>query len=86
MKTCHVLHLAPSREYVWGSGGIAPCIFNPGTAWRWVVKFTARPLYPRRRSPRYTLVRWLCGPRAGRDAVAKKNLSLPGIESRPSIP
>ena len=31
-----------------GSWGIAPLIFNLGTRWRWVVKFTFRPLYPRK--------------------------------------
>jgi hypothetical protein len=30
----------------WGSGGIAPCILDLDTRWRWVVSFTPRPLYP----------------------------------------
>jgi len=38
-----------------GSGGTAPRIINLGTRWRCVVSFTPRPLYPRRKNPRYTL-------------------------------
>jgi hypothetical protein len=38
------------------------------TSWRWVVSFTSRPLYHRRKSPRYPLDRMLGGPqsRSGR--------------------
>jgi hypothetical protein len=35
-------------------GGIdAVHIVNPGTRWRWVVRFTPPPLYPQGKSPRY---------------------------------
>jgi hypothetical protein len=30
----------------WGTGGIASRILDLGTRWRWVISFTARPLYP----------------------------------------
>jgi hypothetical protein len=36
---------------IWGSEGIAPRILNLGTRRRWVVRFTPRPLYPRRKNP-----------------------------------
>jgi hypothetical protein len=46
-----------------------------------------RPLYPRRKSPRYPLSRSLGGPqsRCWRCGEAKNPLPLPGIEPRPSI-
>jgi len=34
-----------------GSGGIAPCILNFGTIWRWVVSFTPWPIYPPEKEP-----------------------------------
>jgi len=37
----------------WSSGGIAPCILNLRTRWRWVVSFTSWPLYPRDKSSRW---------------------------------
>jgi len=45
MKTC------------WGSGGIAPVIFNLGSRWRWVVTFTLRPLYTHGKNHWYPLDR-----------------------------
>jgi len=29
-----------------GNGGVAPCILNLGTRWKWVVSFILWPLYP----------------------------------------
>jgi hypothetical protein len=46
----------------WGSGGIAPCIINICTIWRWIFSFTLWPLYHRRKSPSYPFNRWLGGP------------------------
>jgi hypothetical protein len=43
------LSMKPGRRM--GSGSIAPRIPNIGTRWKWVVYFTPRPLYPRRKSP-----------------------------------
>jgi len=48
----------------WGSGGIAPRIRDLGSRWRWVVKFTTRPLYPQGRSLCYALYRRLGGPQS----------------------
>jgi len=41
---------APRHEDVLGSGGIAPRT-DLSTRWRWVVSFTPRPIYPRKRAP-----------------------------------
>jgi hypothetical protein len=49
-------------------------ILHFGTRWRWVVTFTPRPLYPRRKNPRYPLDMSLGGPqrRSGRRGEEKK--------------
>jgi hypothetical protein len=41
----------------WESGGTTPRILDLGTGWMWVVSFMPRPLYPQRKSSRYTLNR-----------------------------
>jgi len=58
-----------SYEDVWWSGCISPRICNLTTRWRWVVKFTTRPLYPWVKSPRCLLDRKLGGSQCwcGRD-------------------
>jgi hypothetical protein len=43
------------------SGCIDPHFLDLGTRWRWMVSFTPRPLYTRRKSPRYPLDRRLGG-------------------------
>jgi hypothetical protein len=60
-------------------------ILNHGTGWRWVVSFGPRPLYPRRKSPRYPSDKRLGGPqnRSGR-CGGEKILHLP--ESSPGHP
>jgi len=43
----------------YGGRGIAPSILNRSTRWRWVVRFTSQPLYPRgmsRRCPKFNSV------------------------------
>jgi len=48
---------------VWRSWLEAPRIRNLGTSWKWVVRFTSRPLYPWRKSHRwYPLSTMLGGP------------------------
>jgi hypothetical protein len=66
----------------WGNGCIAPCILDLGTRWRWVVSFTPRPLYPKKKSPWYPLDRRLGGPqsRSGRGGEEKNSQTPPGIE------
>jgi hypothetical protein len=56
---------------------------NLCTRWRWVVNFTLRPTYPRRRNPQY-LDRGLGGPHSRGDK--EKYLPLRGIETRFSSP
>jgi len=68
----------------WGSGGIAPRILDLGAGWRWVISFTPRPLYRRRRNPPYPLDRRLCGPQL--DAMAKRKINSPCRESKPVRP
>jgi hypothetical protein len=63
------------------SGGIAPRI-NLGTKLRWVVNFTARPLYPQGKIPSYPLNRRLGGPRSQSDRGGEEKNSqlLPGLK------
>jgi hypothetical protein len=42
-----------------GRGGMASCILNLGTRWRWVVSFTPWPLYAQGKNPRSPLIRRL---------------------------
>jgi hypothetical protein len=68
----------------WGSGGIAPRILELDTRWRWVVSFTPRPLYPRKRAPdTYWIGSWV-GPRAGLDAVVKRKVPSPWTPDHPA--
>jgi hypothetical protein len=61
----------------WGSGGIAPLIFNLGTRF----SFTPRPLYPQGKSSWYPLDRRLGGPQnlSGRGDEEKNSQPPPGI-------
>jgi hypothetical protein len=38
------LNWSSHHEGVLGSGGMAPCIRDLGSRWKWVVRFTPRPL------------------------------------------
>jgi hypothetical protein len=66
----------------WGTGGIAPSILDLGTRWKWVVRFTPRPLYPQGKSPWYPLDRRLSEleSRSGRGGEEKNSQPPPGIE------
>jgi hypothetical protein len=81
---------APCHESVWGSGGIAPCILYLGTRWRWVADFTSWPdrFTPRERAPCTHWIGGWEGPRAGLDAVVKREIPSPCRDSNPwsSIP
>jgi hypothetical protein len=59
----------------WGSGGISRRLLNLGTRWKRAVSFTPRPLYPRGKSPRYSLDRRLGEPqsRSGHSGCEYKN-------------
>jgi hypothetical protein len=66
-----------------GSGSIAPLILNLNTRWRWVVNFTLRPLYPRRKNPGTHWIGSWVGLRVGLDAVANKGNPCTCRESNP---
>jgi hypothetical protein len=61
-------------------------IIDLGTKRMWVVRFTPRPLYHQRKSPRYPLYTRLGGPqnRSGRCGIERYQMPIPGIEPRPS--
>jgi hypothetical protein len=66
----------------WGSGGIAPSIFDLGTRWRCVVNFTPQPLYPHGKSPWYSLNKKLGAPQShsGCGGEEKNSQVLLGIK------
>jgi hypothetical protein len=66
----------------WGNGGVALCILDLGTRWRWVVSFTPQLLYPQGKSPWYPLDRRLDGPqsRSGRGGEEKNSHPLLGMK------
>jgi hypothetical protein len=68
----------------WGSGGIARRILDLSIRWRWVVSFTAQPLYPQRKNTWYPLDRRLGRPqsRSGRGGEEKNSKPPPGLEPR----
>jgi hypothetical protein len=74
---------APRHEGVWGSGCIDPHFLHLGTSWRWVVNFTHRPLYPRRKSPRYPLERRFGGPQSRSGRSGEEKILDPRLELWP---
>jgi hypothetical protein len=67
-----------------GNGSVHPLNLNPGsTTWRYVVRFTPRPLYPKVTRTRYLLARKLVRPQNQCLPFwrQKKLLPLPGIET-----
>jgi len=59
---------------VWENGGTVPRILKLGTRWRWVVSFTARPLYPRGECSPW-IGGWV-GSRAGLNMAEKRKIIL----------
>jgi hypothetical protein len=68
---------------VWGSGCIDPHCLDLGTSWMWVVSFTPLPLYPRGKSPRYTLVRRLGGPQSQSGRSGEEKILIPSVARTP---
>jgi hypothetical protein len=64
------------HEGVWGSGCIDPRFLHPGASWRWVVSFTPRPIYLRRKSPLYPLYRRLGGSRNRSGRRGEENIQV----------
>jgi hypothetical protein len=56
-----------------------------GTRWRWVVNFTARPLYSQGKNPRYPLDRSLGGPRSWCERCGEEKNLLPQPPSQQSV-
>jgi hypothetical protein len=74
------------HEDVLGSGDIARRILNLGTRWRWLASFTPQALYPGERAPGTHWIGGWVGPRAGLNAVAKRNNTYHYRESKPGRP
>jgi hypothetical protein len=83
LSLCFIFKWTPHHEGVLGSGGINPSILYLGTRWRWVVSFTPPPL--RERAPDTHCIGGWEGPRAGMDAVVKRNIPSPYRKSSPPI-
>jgi hypothetical protein len=74
------------HEDVWGSQCIGPRFLDLGTSWRWVVvSFTLRPLYSRRKSPRYPLDRWLGGPQSRSGQYGEVKILAPNETQTPPL-
>jgi hypothetical protein len=69
----------------WGIGGIAPHIFNLGTRYRWVVRFTPRPLYPQGKSLLYPPDSRLGGTQSRSGSGDEEKNSQPRQDSNPPI-
>jgi hypothetical protein len=69
----HLTNTALRHEHVWGNGCIDLRFLDLCTSWKWMISFTPRPLYPRRKSPRHPLDRRPAGPqnRSGRHGEEK---------------
>jgi len=79
-----VLNSAPHHENLLGVEMYSwPCILNLDTRWRWVVRFTLRPLYSRRKSPQYPLDRKLIGTKSGSGRGGEEKNYCPCLESIP---
>jgi len=77
MKTYSLFKHHTMMTY-WGSVCIAPSILNLGTRWSWMVSFTPRPFYPWETAPTIKWIEGCVGPKAGLDAVAKRETQITG--------
>jgi hypothetical protein len=70
-------------EDVWGSGRIDLRFLDLGNSWRWVVRFTSLPLYPRGKSSRpHWIGSWMGLKGDLGDTEKWGSLTLPGLEFR----
>jgi hypothetical protein len=87
MCACKIEVSEQSIKAIRGSRGITPLILKLGTRWTWVVSFTPRPPYPRRKWRSCTLNRkagWVPEPFW---RISKKGYwPLPGIEGLSGCP
>jgi hypothetical protein len=82
---CFFFNSAPLHEGVLGSRGRSPRILDLGTRWRWVVGFTARPLYPQGKKPWCPLNRSLGGSQSRSGRGGEEKNSQPLLEIEPPI-
>jgi hypothetical protein len=71
---CAFFNWAPCHEGILGDGGIALCIIDLGTRWRWVVSFMPWLLYPQWQGPWYLWIGGCMGPRASLNVVVKRKI------------
>jgi len=76
IKTHPLLNYHIMMTY-WGSRGIAPCIFNISTRWKWVVSFTHWPLSSQGKRPCYALDMMLGGPQSQYSHSREEKILLP---------
>jgi hypothetical protein len=81
------LYLCSNRHHAiktcLGSGGIAPCILNLGARWMWVVIFTLTRLTAGENTLSTNWIGGWVGTRTGLDAVVKRKIPSPCLESNP---
>jgi hypothetical protein len=66
-----------------GCGGIAPCILDFGTRWRWVVRFMPWLFYPQGKSSWYPFDRRLGGPQSHSAHGGDEKNSQPPLRIKP---
>jgi hypothetical protein len=79
-----VHNYAPRREAVWGSGGTASHILNPGTRW-WVTSFMLRSLYSQGKNPGTQQIGWAGSSLCGRRGLENNLSPLPRIKPHPPV-
>jgi hypothetical protein len=70
----------------WGVEVYLHSFVDLGTRWKWVVSFTARPLYLQGKSPQYPLDRSLDGPQSRSGRGGEKKNSQPPQRIEPYNP
>jgi hypothetical protein len=78
---CAFFNWSPRHESVMGEWRYSPRILDFDTRLRWVVSFMTRPLHPQGRTPRTHWLGGWVGPRAGLDAVMKREIPSPYRDS-----
>lgn len=69
-----------------GSGGTIPSILKLRTNWRWMVRFTIRPIYPLEKSQPYPLNIWRMGIRTAHGTLQERKKSFAPAGNRTKIP
>jgi hypothetical protein len=72
------------HEGVWGRGCIDAHFLDLYTSWRWVVRLTPRPLYPRGKTLRYPLDRRLSVPQSRSGRLGEEKILDPSGTRTPT--